>query len=246
MNVPLNDDFRTKGGLMRDAGRPAWEKQFMGVLAGSAKLLKRDHPAASDAKQAVEILKTEAARFPWSILFLVCRDWRTVRSTLPEAEAIARVNQMGGAVGLAGFLFLRDRRTTFVRPLVSGLDIEARLREIVEKRWQDMQAFISDNKEHVEEAASPITAKVYTNGEQASIFYSLDPQPSPKPGWELAGVLYVVPDPSTKEWDYKKRAASEKWDGLMSDILPYFTATVKDMLKVATKAGLSLNDLREG
>jgi hypothetical protein len=246
MNAPLNDDFRSRGGLMRDAGRPEWEKQFMGTLAGSARPLKKDHPAATDAAQAVQILKTEAARFPWSVLFLVGRDWRTVRSTLPEAEAIARVNQMGGAVGLAGFLFLRDRRTPFVRPFIAGLDIENRLQATVELYWRKTQALIRDNKDIIEETNSPITAKVYTNGEQASIFYSLDPQRSPEPGWELAGVMYVVPNPSAKAWESKARAASEKWAGLMSDILPHFAATVKDMLKVVNKSGLSLSDLREG
>lgn len=235
-------DFDPKTGRPR----PEWEKQFMGMLAGSARPLKKDHPAATDAAQAVQILKTEAVRFPWSILFLVGRDLRTVRSTLPEADAIARVNQMGGAVGLAGFLFLRDRRASFARPFISGMEIEGKLRAIVEKRWEEMQAVLRDNEGELEEMSSPVSAKVYTDGKQASIFYSLDPQRSPKPGWELAGVMYVVPNRSAKGWNSKVRPASEKWAGLMSDILPHFSAAVKDMLKVANKSGLSLRDIKEG
>lgn len=88
MNAPINDDLRSKGGRMRDQDRPAWQAQFMGAVAGSRGLLKKDHSAASDAKEAVGILKQEAAKFPnWIFLTIVGRDGRTVRSTLSESHA---------------------------------------------------------------------------------------------------------------------------------------------------------------
>lgn len=151
MHAPINDDLRSLGGRMRDEGRPAWEKQFMGALAGSSRPLKKDHPAASDAKEAVNILKREATRFPWVFLTVVGRDGRTVRSTLPESEAVARVNQMGGAIGLAGLLILRDRLTTFVRPFIAGMKIEERLIAPIENYKQKLPAFLRDNAHHLEE-----------------------------------------------------------------------------------------------
>jgi hypothetical protein len=243
MNAPpLNEDTRRMGGLTRDAGRPEWEKQFMGVLAGSAKILKKDHPAASDAKQAVEILKTEAARFPWSILFLVGRDGNTVNSTVPEADAIARVNQMGGAIGLAGYLFLRDRRTSFVRPFISSLDVEGQLRALVEKRWEDMQAVIRGNKDEIEEQTSQANGTVYTDGVNASIFYSWQPSQKPPKGWELAGRLYVVGQ--EKGWVTKARLTDAKWQAVVEQAMPHFNAKVREVIALLNQLGLGLSNFK--
>lgn len=136
MNAPLNDDARQQGGLNRDKGRAAWEVEFMGVLAASARPIKKNHPAADDAKEARKVLKAEGARFPWVILSIVGRDGRSVRHTLSEATIEARVHQMGGALGLAGLILLSDKRghrlATFVRPFVAGLDVEAKLTNAME------------------------------------------------------------------------------------------------------------------
>lgn len=217
----------------------------MGMLAGSSRPLKKDHPAASDAKQAVELLKSTVEKgFPWQILFLVGRDGSTVRSTLSEADAIARVNQMGGAIGLAGFLFLRDRFTPFVRPFISGLDVEDRLKAVVTKRWEEAQVLIRENKDEVEEVNSPASAKVYTDGNNASVFYSWQPSQKSLKGWELAGTLYSVPAATGKGWTAKARVTDPKWQAVMEQAMPHFEAEVRKMIGLLNKAGLGLQNLK--
>ena len=240
MNVPINNDLRSMGGQMRDAGRPKWEKEFMGTLAGSSRPLKKDHPAASDPKLAVSILKNVGERFPWSVLFLVGRDGNTVRSTLPEPDAVARVNEMGGAIGLAGFLFLRERFTRFVRPFISGMKVERRLREVVDKRWQESQLLISEN----EETRSQATGTVYTDGADAKIFYSWHAAEKPPKGWELAGVLYVVGEAKDKGWRAKARVTDAKWKAVMEQAMPHFKTEVQSLISLLNAAGLGLQDLK--
>jgi hypothetical protein len=244
MNAPTNDDLRSLGGRMRDEGRPEWEKKFMGALAGSSRPLKKNHPASADPKLAVEILKSEATRFPWSMLFLVGRDGRTVRSTLSEADAVARTNQMGGAIGLAGYLFLRDRFTPFLRPFISGMDVERRLKAIVQQRWEEAQELIRLN----EEENSPASATVYTDGKNFEYFVSWQPaRRKPPKDWELAGVVYFVADLATgtpgAPWRAKARATDEKWQAAMEQAMRRLEAEVKPLTRELNKAGLSLQDL---
>ena len=246
MNAPVNDDLRRIGGQVRDAGRLDWEKQFMGALAGSSRPLKRDNPAASDAKLAVSILKTEAARFPWALLFLVCRDGRVVGSTHSEAEAIARVNQMGGAIGLGGFLFLREKFTPFVKPFIAEPGTEDRLLDAVKKSWANAEAVIQDNQGEIEQTITPVSAKVYTDGTNATIFYSWEPPQTPEPGWELVGTIYVTPAPTGKAWVAKARFRSEKWRAVMDQALPLFNKKLKPLIPLLNKLGLSLTSLKPG
>ena len=211
----------------------------MGMLAGGSRPLKKDNPAAADPKLAVEILKKEAARFPWSALFLIGRDGRTVRSTLSDADAIARVHEMRGAIGLGGFLFLRGRFTPFARPFTaSGPELEKQLRDVVEKRWQDAQELISANEEERSEA----TATVYSDGKDATIFYSWQPPQKQPKGWELAGVLYVVGE--VKGWRVKARATDAKWKAVMEQALPHFQSKAQELIALLNAAGLGLRDLK--
>src|ERR1035437_2006204 len=60
-----------------------------------------------------------------------------------------------------------------------------------------------------EERTSPASAMVYTDGTNASVFYSWQPPQEPAKGWELAGVLYVVAQ--DKAWVAKARLTEEKW-----------------------------------
>lgn len=230
---------------MRDKDRPEWEKRLMGVIAGSAGALTKEHPAATDAVQAVELLKAESERFPWAVIALVGRDGRIVTSRVPKAEAVARVNQMNGAIGLAGLIFLRDKITTFARPFIPGAEVAQRLRDVIEKNKQDAVAIIRDNKDDIEEASSPVSAKVYTDGKQATIFWSWEPPLPPQPGWELAGTLYVVPASSGKAWQAKARF-SEKWQSLMDEALSHFNQKLKPILPLLNKLGLSLTNLKPG
>jgi hypothetical protein len=135
MNAPLDNEAHRRGGRDRDKGRPEWEAQFMGVLAGSSRPLKKDHAAASDPKEAVEILNRETKRFPWVILSVVGRDGRSVslRSAHSGAGAEARIHQMGGAIGLSGLILLRDRLLTYTRPFIAGLEVEETLTDAMEK-----------------------------------------------------------------------------------------------------------------
>jgi hypothetical protein len=230
MMMEPNSEMQSKGGRTRDAGRPPWEKQFMGVLAGSSRPLKNEHPAATDAKQAVTVLKEEATKFPWVFLAIVGRDGRTVNSKIPDAEAVARVNQMGGAIGLAGLLILRDKLTTFARPFAVGLDIENRLRNVVEQYIPKALDLLRDNAQLVEEETSPMWAKVYTNGERASMYYWFEPHDSPPPEWELAGVCYVVPDAVRKGWRTKLHVANSKWEEVMKLAGERFMKKVKEVI----------------
>jgi hypothetical protein len=245
MHAPLNDETRRIGGLMRDSRGEPWEKEFMGLLARSARTIKNDRPEASDAKAAVEMLKNESSRFPWSVLFLVCRDGNTVRSGLSDAEAVARVNACNGAIGLAGFLFLRGKFTTFVRPFLSVLtspDVEQRLRDTVKKRWDEAQALIREN----EEERSPARAKVFTDGKNAQIQYLWqDPVPAPE-GWTIAGTLYAVPELERGGWVAKAHVAEERWLVVMQEAIPHFEAEVRRLIDLLNQAGgLGLKDLPE-
>jgi hypothetical protein len=105
----------------------------MGALAAASRPLKRDHPAASDPKLAVKILKEEAAKFPWIIVSAVGRDGRSVRSTLSDAVVEKRIAQMGGALGLAGILLLRNRLCIFTRSFTEGSRVNKTLSIAMEK-----------------------------------------------------------------------------------------------------------------
>jgi hypothetical protein len=98
----------------------------------------------------------------------------------------------------------------------------------------------------VQEMVSPVSGQLYTNGERASLFYSWEPPQTPEAGWELAAVFYVVPAPVVKGWIVKARATSEKWQGLMSDTLPFFQKRLDDLLPVLNELGLSLTRLKPG
>ena len=134
MNL-LNTSAQQRGGHNRDKGRPEWEAKFMGVLAGSSRPLKKDHPAASDPKEAIKLLTEETKRFPWIILSVVGRDGRSVslQSARSGAEAEARIHSMRGAIGLSGLILLRDRLLTYTRPFIAGLDVENKLTDAMEK-----------------------------------------------------------------------------------------------------------------
>lgn len=219
VNATLNDDARRSGGLNRDKGRPDWEKQFMGVLAGSSRPLKKDHQAASDLLHAVNLLKVEADRFPWLVLSLVGRDGGTVESNMPEADIASAVHRMGGAIGIAGLILLRDRLTTFVRPFVAGLDIEQRLTAAME----DLKADIFFGAKM---SRAPFWAKIYTNGQKLSCYYSWEVPQRPEHGWELAGVVYLAPTPSGN-WKTETRTMDDKWAKVVRQATRLFTAKVK-------------------
>jgi hypothetical protein len=232
MNPPLNDDARRIGGLTRDKGRPDWEKSFMGAVAGAARPLKKDHPAASDPKAAARFLKDEAGRFPWIILSIVGRDGRSVRSTLSESEIEARINKMGGSLGLAGLVLLRGRLVTYVRPFVSGIDVEERLTNAMTALEPIAFGIIRDELEEAEKTrnASPVSARVYSNGKRFSIFYSWEPEEAPEQGWELAGILYLV-RATSGNWKVQTQTASLKWTKVIEQAAQRFETKMGEVQK---------------
>jgi hypothetical protein len=232
MTPPLDNAARKQGGLNRDKGRPEWEKSFMGAVAGAARPLKNNHPAASDARQARILLKSEAVRFPWVILSIVGRDGRSVNSSHSDAEIEARVHQMGGALGLAGLILLRDRLATYARPFVSGLDVEERLTAAMENLKPTAFGILREDAAKGEEArkASPVSARVYTNGRLLSLFYSWETEESPEPGWELAGTVFLEKAPSGN-WKAQTHVAAPKWTAIMEQAARSFESKMADVTK---------------
>ena len=140
------------------------------------------------------------------------------------------------------YLFLRDRFTPFVRPFVSGMEIEGRLRAIVAKRWDEMQALIHSNKDEIEEQASQAKGTVYTDGVNASIFYSWQPPQKPPKGWELAGRLYVVGQ--EKGWVTKASLTDAKWQAVVEQSMPHFNSKVREVIALLNQLGLGLSNFK--
>lgn len=247
MNEPFNNDLRRIGGLSRDKDRPEWERKFMGMLAGSSRPLKNDHPAAQDVKLAVNVLREESAKFPWVILSLVGRDGRSVRGndpSLSDAEIVARVHQMGGAIGLAGLIFLTQKNkhslVTFVRPFTAKEGTIDRLTGAMEtikpeavKLLKNEVAQNGDDESLI--SLSPFTAKLYLNEnlDRASIYYSWE-QDQPDPSFQFVGVFYVVRDEPGK-WKPRARATNPRWSAAMAEAMPRFEKKSKEVLELLGK-----------
>jgi hypothetical protein len=239
MNVTLNDDVRRAGGRNRDLNRPEWEKQLMGMIAGSSRPLKKDHPAAHDVPQAVSLLRQEAARFPWVILSLVGRDGRSVRGNDPalsDAEITARVHQMGGPAGMAGLIFLTQKNkhslVTFIRPFISKEGTIERLTNAMDRikpsAFELLENEVAKNEDDDEAIRkSPIKGMMYLNEtlDRASIFYDWQ-EDQPEPGWQFVGVYYAVRGEDGR-FHPKARATNVRWSAAMAEHLPRFEATMK-------------------
>jgi hypothetical protein len=97
-------------------------------------------------------------------------------------------------------------------------------------------------KDH-EEERSPARATVYSDGKDATIFYSWQTQQAPPKDWKHAGTLFVVPQ--DKSWKAKARTTDAKWQAVMEQALPLFEAEVRKLISELNKGGLSLADLPE-
>ncbi len=209
----------------------------MGVLAGSSRPLKKDHPAAADVSLAVRILREESKKFPWLILSLVGRDGRSVRGTdqpwpLSDAEITARVNQMGGVIGLAGLIMLRGRLATFVRPFSAKPKTIERLTRVMENISKGGLQIVEE-KITQEENDSPIKCKLFTDGKEATFVWPWENRQL-GPEWEFAGVFYVaVTEPGRLVPSY--RATDSKWLPLMKDLMPRFDAIAKETIEAWIK-----------
>jgi len=204
----------------------------MGAVAGAARPLKNDHPAAHDATEARIFLQKEAARFPWIILSIVGRDGRSVRSTLPAAEIEARIHQMNGALGLAGLILLRDRLATYVRPFVAGLDVEERLTAAMEALKPIATEILKEETAKSEDAqrVSPVSATVFTNGKLLSMFYSWERHEKPEPGWELAGTVYLAKT-SSGNFGVNAHVNAPKFEKIMQQASRRFEAKMEEVQK---------------
>ncbi len=87
------------------------------------------------------------------------------------------------------------------------------------------------------------SAKVYSDGVNATVFYLWEPTQEPPKGWALAGTLCVVADNKAKGWRTEARATDKKWQVTMEQAIPHFNARVQELIDELNRAGLGLKDL---
>jgi hypothetical protein len=242
VNATLDDGKRRLGGLNRDKGRPEWEARYMGAVAGAARTLKKDHPAAASPELAKDFLKRETSRFPWVILSIVGRDGRSVslQPHLSDADIVARINQMGGALGFAGLIFLSDKRgekrgnrlATYVRPFVSGLDVEERLTAAMETLKPIAFGILREDLAKGEERrkSSPVSATVFTDGTHVSLYYSWEAPETPEAGWHLAGHVFLEKAPSGN-WKVATQVTAPKFEKIMQQAARRFESKMGELQK---------------
>ena len=101
------------------------------------------------------------------------------------------------------------------------------------------------SEQALEYMSSPVSANVYTDGSNATVFYSWQKRQAPPEGWELAGTFIVIPAESGTGWRTKARAGDEKWCAVMEQAMPHFETEVRKLLALLNEQGLGLQDLRQ-
>jgi hypothetical protein len=137
---------------------------------------------------------------------------------------------MHGAIGLAGLILLRDRLATYVRPFVAGLDVEERLTAAMESLKPTAENILRADIAESEDTrkSSPVSARVFTNGQQLSIYYSWEQPEKPEAGWELAGTVYLS-RAASGNWKVQTHLRSGKWEKIVQQAARLFEAKMTEL-----------------